>query len=501
MAGEKQLHAQVIKSTTIIGGSSALNVIFRIIQSKAAALLVGPAGTGLMGVFNSALVLASTVAGMGLDTSGVRHIAEASGTGDDDRITYTVVTFRRIVIFFGLLGSLLFFLLRYQIAQLTFGNQKYAETLGVLSVALFCLVTATAQSAFIRGMRRIGDLAKVNIIGIALGTVIGLPVLYFWRLDGIAPYLIISAIATYFISWIYARRISLKKIKVSWNQTASYGKELVSLGFVFMLSGLTTIIITYVVKVMIMRSLGLEASGLYESASSLSNVYVGFILGAMGADYFPHLSAVVHDNDQSNQLMNVQVEIGMLIATPGVLLVLAFGPFLLQLLYSSEFIPAFEILRWQALGTFLRVISWPLGYLILAKGEKFLFFWTELGTNIFYLVALLASVEYMGLPGVGVAFSLMYLFHTLLMIIFARRLAGFQWSSSNLKRLTVLLPIVLAAFTCSYYLTALWSAAVGVVLAIGTGLYSIRALYNLLGPETVQGYIQRIRTRLGLKDQ
>jgi enterobacterial common antigen flippase len=59
------LHAQILKSTTIIGGSSAINVVFRILQAKAAAVLIGPAGVGLMGLFNAALGLASDSGGDG----------------------------------------------------------------------------------------------------------------------------------------------------------------------------------------------------------------------------------------------------------------------------------------------------------------------------------------------------------------------------------------------------------------------------------------------------
>jgi PST family polysaccharide transporter len=498
---EEPLHTRVIKSTTIIGGSSMVNILFRIIQAKAAALLVGTAGVGLMGVFNSALGLASLVAGMGLETSGVRQIAEAVGSEDDERIARTIIAFRRVAVLLGLLGALVFFALRYPIARLTFGNDQYAEPMGWLAVALFGIVYSTAQSTLIRGVRRIGDLARVSVFGIALGTLVGLPVLYIWRMDGIAPYLVISAGMTVFISWWYARRIQLVKVTVTWAQVAADVREMLSMGFVFMLSGLATLAVTYLVKVMILRSLGLDAAGLYEAASAVSNVYVGFVLGAMGADYFPHLSALSHDNPESNRLINAQVEVGVLAATPGILAVLALGPFFLQVLYDTSFIPAFEILRWAALGTFLRVFSWPLAYLMLARGKKSLYFWIELAANLFYLLALLGGVRWFGLPGVGIAFLMMYIFHTVVTWLAARRLSGFRWSAVNLSRLIWLLPAVLAAFLFTLTLPTLWAVLIGGMLALLVGLYSLRSLYTLVGPEVAQAYIQRIWARLGLKER
>ncbi len=496
---DDQIHIRVIKSTTIIGGSSVINIVFRILQAKATAVLVGTSGVGLMGVFNTVLGLASLVAGMGLETSGVRQIAEAMGSGDQERIARTVHAFRRMALLLGVAGAVLFYALRYPIAQITFNDTQYAEAIGLLSVALFSIVYATAQSALIRGMQRIGDLAKVSVFGIALGTLVGLPVLYIWRMDGVAPYLIISAALTVLIAWWYARRIQLARVVITWAQVGKDVREMLSMGLVFMLSGLGTLAATYLVKVMILRNLGLDAAGLYEAASMVSNVYVGFVLGAMGADYFPHLSALSHDNPESNRLINAQVEVGMLAAAPGILAVLAWGPFLLQLLYDTTFMPAFEILRWQALGTFLRVFSWPLAYLMLARGKKSLYFWTELATNIFYLLVLLAGVQWLGLAGVGVAFLLMYVFHTAITWIVARRLSGFDWSGGNLARLALLTPAVLVVFACVIFLPTLWAALIGGALALLVGAYSLRALYRLFGPLAAQAYIQRIRAKLGLK--
>ena len=65
-------HRQILKSTTIIGGSSAISIAFRILASKVAALIIGPSGVGLLGLFNAATSLAGTIAGMGLaNSSGV----------------------------------------------------------------------------------------------------------------------------------------------------------------------------------------------------------------------------------------------------------------------------------------------------------------------------------------------------------------------------------------------------------------------------------------------
>ena len=176
---DEEPYNRILKSTTIIGGSSAINIIFKIIQSKAAAVLLGPTGVGLMGLFNSILGLASTIAGMGLSTSGVRDIAQAASTGDKDRISNTVTAFKWLVIGLGGMGSVVLFLLRRPISQITFGNDQQAWAIGLLSVALFLSVISIAQATLLRGMSHIGDLARINIYGVIIGTLVGIPIFIF----------------------------------------------------------------------------------------------------------------------------------------------------------------------------------------------------------------------------------------------------------------------------------------------------------------------------------
>jgi len=74
---EKHTYGQILKSSALIGGSSVLNVAIRIFHTKVMAVLLGPAGFGLMGLYGSITDLSTNIAGMGINSSGVRQIAEA----------------------------------------------------------------------------------------------------------------------------------------------------------------------------------------------------------------------------------------------------------------------------------------------------------------------------------------------------------------------------------------------------------------------------------------
>src|ERR1700688_1274296 len=77
---EKGTYGQIVKSSALIGGSSVLNIAIGIVRTKVMAMLLGPAGFGLFGVYGSIANLTQSVAGMGINSSGVRQIAEAVGS-------------------------------------------------------------------------------------------------------------------------------------------------------------------------------------------------------------------------------------------------------------------------------------------------------------------------------------------------------------------------------------------------------------------------------------
>ena len=65
-------HLDILKSTTLVGGATLLTVAVSIVRVKVLALLLGPAGIGLMSVYTSIVDLTRNTAGMGLGASGVR---------------------------------------------------------------------------------------------------------------------------------------------------------------------------------------------------------------------------------------------------------------------------------------------------------------------------------------------------------------------------------------------------------------------------------------------
>src|SRR5438046_2261670 len=159
-AVENHSYLRILKSTALIGGSSVVNIAFGIVRTKAMALFLGPGGVGLMGLYGSIADLAQSLAAMGIQSSGVRQIAEAVGSGDAERIARTAAVLRRITLLLGLVGAVLLATLSRPLSLFTFGSHQRAAGVALLSVAVFLRLVSGGQIAFIQGMRRISDIAR-----------------------------------------------------------------------------------------------------------------------------------------------------------------------------------------------------------------------------------------------------------------------------------------------------------------------------------------------------
>jgi enterobacterial common antigen flippase len=493
----KHTYGQILKSSVLIGGSSVINLVLGSVRTKVLAVLLGPAGIGLMGLYSQISELVRSVAGMGINTSGVRQIAESVGSGDTQRIARTVITLRRVALCSGVLGALLLLVLSKPASWLTFGDYQHVGAVMLLSLAVLFGDISSAQAALVQGMRRISDLARMGVLGALYGTLFSIPIVYFYYRQGVpekgvVPSLVCVAAMAILTSWWYARKIKVERVPLTARQFIGETSALLKLGVVFMASGLMTMAVTYLVRVIILRRIGLEAAGFYQSAWTLGSYYSGFVLQAMGTDFYPRLTAVAHDNPECNRLVNEQAEVGLLMAGPGVLATLTFAPLVMELFYSARFAPAVEILRWICLGMMLRVVSWPMSYILIAKGERKLYFWTELLSNLLFIGLVWAGIQAFRLNGTGMAFFGLYLVYWLGIYLVVRRVSGFRWSAASLRLGLLFIPLVAAVFAGWYFLPLVVEAVFGTAVTLFAGIYSLKNLCTLVPLERFPKPVQKI---------
>lgn len=508
-------YRQILRSSTLVGGASLLQMLIGLARTKAFAVWLGPAGLGLMSVLGTVVDLARNLASLGLNPSGVRQIAEAAASGDAARVARTAQALRATAWVLGCVGGLALAAASPWVAQLTFGSTERATEIALLGAALWLRLVADGYGALVHGLRRIGDMTRADLLAAAIGSLLAVGLVYAWREDGVAAALVAIAALSALTSWWMARQalppVPPPSAAVA-DATRSTRAELVAEarvllrgGLALMGSGLLTLGAAWAVRGVLVRHAGLAEAGLFQSAWALGGLLVGVVVQAMSADFYPRLVGVARDDKAATRLVNEQMLVNLLVGGTGVLATMTLAPVALPLLYSRAFEGAQEALRWVCLGMALRVVTWPMGTLLVAKGAQARLLLADLVWALTWLGLAWAWVEQWGPAGAGMAFFAAYAVQAVLLVPMVRAQAGMRWTPTNQRLGAAMAALIGSAFAAWQLLPAAWAIGLGLagtLVAAGLTLHVLRALVSPQAlPPRLRGWLGAGPRAVGREEQ
>ncbi len=465
-------YRQMFKSTSLIGGASLISGLIRMVQNKVVAVLLGAEGIALLEIFNSIVSLVISIVNLGLGNSGVRQIAEAAGReGSGREIAGIVKAYRRIIWFTGGLGGIVTVLFAPLLSQWFFKSTDYSWGIAFLGIAVLLTVISSGQQCVIQGLRRIADLSKIRILAALGAAICAIPCFFLWGKGGIVPAVVIAAAVTLLASWSFSRKVTLESVRLTWVEQRAILSPMIRLGICFMCTSVIMAAAIFLHKLLLTRMLGVESCGIYQAAFALSGLLIGFVLNAMGTDYYPRLVGLKEKPEEMTQAVNEQMEISLLLAIPALLGMMAFAPVLLTVFYAASFAPATELIRLFLFGILGQVVVWPLGYAVIAYGDGKLFVLCELIPRCTHLLLMYLGILHFGLAGAALSLGINYIFSGGMLFLLLRYRYRVRIASGVM--LMTLGGIVLLGLTLFVSMTnGFWvqlgiNCAVGVVVGVG----------------------------------
>lgn len=486
---ESNSYRTILRSSAIIGSSTAFNVFVGLFRLKVAAIFLGPAGIGLIGLYNNLMNMAAMLASLGFGTAGTRRIA-ATHSDDDGRPAEKV----RKALFWGTLGlsvigALVFLGVSPLIANDLLNRPDRQLEIAWLALGVASGVLITYQTAIFIGFRYIKEFAKVKVLSSVFGTAAGISAIWLFGDQGLVLYVLAVPVTTLVVGRILLRRIkhtadiptSFYDLKQEWRMTAG-------LGIIFVLSGFVCMAGDLSVRTIMQRQLGLVGLGHFQAIWAISVANLGLILGAMGTDFYPRLSAVVDQPELARRMINEQTEVALLLCAPLLLFGLGFAPWLVKLLYSAEFLPAVDVLRLQFVADVLKIVSWPLGITLMALGAGKTYFCSDaIASAILVLVVYLATPT-LGLYSVGLGSLMMYVCYAPLLFLILYHKIQFRWSRFVLQYTLITFLAASLVFGLAYE-SELIAAVLGLIMSLGLGMF---ALWKLTKMANLEGRVARL---------
>jgi PST family polysaccharide transporter len=106
------------------------------------------------------------------------------------------------------------------------------------------------------------------------------------------------------------------------------------------------------------------------------------------------------------------------VAFPAMLLIFLFGSNVILLLYTANFLEAIFLLKWELLGTFFKLLSFTVSFIMVAKKLTTVFVLSELISGLVFFGLSVLLVEMYGVVGASIAFAGTYFLYLLWAVIY-----------------------------------------------------------------------------------
>lgn len=474
---EKGAYGQVLKYTGIFGGVQGLNVIVSLVRNKLAAILLGPAGMGLVSLFNVTVAFISQATGFGISMSAVRHISELTESGDEAQRAYYIKVVRAWSLLAALLGVLVCVAIGPFLSSNTFAWGNHTLHFILLAPAVGMIAVTAGETAILKGTRQLKPLVVVQTFTILATLILTVPAYYFFGQAGIVPVIVLMALVTLLFTVNYSWRLYPLQLSGS-KGILGDGMEMIRLGVAFTMAGIVGAGSEMLIRSWLNLQGDLDAVGLYNAGYMITVTYASMVFSAMEADYFPRLSAVNGDVAATNETVNKQTEVTLLIIAPMLVGMIVLLPVLTPLLLSEKFMPIVAMTQVAALAMFFKAITLPAAYITLARGYSLIYLSLETAYFIVFVLLMMYGYRHWGLLGTGTAITAANVFDFFMIHTVAYFRYGYKMSSAVMRYSAIHILIGLLAFFTTITVDGFVYWVFGIGLSLVSLLFSLLILHQ-----------------------
>lgn len=473
----------IFRAIGLLSGASAVSLVLGLISAKLTALWLGPAGVGFLGLLQSTTGLAVLVATMGGVSAGmVRLVSRAIAANDAREEAAARTATWLLCAAFSAVTVAIMLGLRVPLARAFLGSADRADAILPLALAVVLTLVTSVQTNLLSAHQRVADIARINIWNSVLGPALLLPLIWIWHEASLPWAVFAGSVATAAVSRAYvARRVGPSPARAGRAEIARASGELLRFGIPVNMSSLAGSGVQLAMPVLVLHALGHTDVGFYRAAAGVSMTYLGFLLSALGQDYYPRLSACGGEPARVRRLINDQARAMLLVAGPFILIVLALARYLVPLIYTPQFRPAVPLLEWQLIGDVLKVAGWTMGFAILARLGGVAYLGVEIINGVTLLVCSWTGVRVLGLEGLGVGFLVSSGVTFAVYWTVLRRSIDLRLTRHNTRLICGFLVAAVVIRTLPHLGLGLAGTVLGVSMALIGSLWSLKTIWTDIG--------------------
>lgn len=405
------------KINSLTALSVAIKLVVGIFSAKIISIYIGPGGIAMIGNFRNFFTSVETIATLGFQNGIVANIA--SNRDNKFLLKRHISSIFLTVSVITVSISILLFSTATFWNDYVFTNFKHFEIIFKITSLLLPFYIGT--SIFILILNGLGRYILVIYLTI-FGNILGLFVTYFsaaiFGLTGAILTIVVTQSLQFCVFYYFLN----KNFIVSENfATCNFDFKIIkNFGSFSIMTAFSAILVPIVflsIRQNIISKLGFEAAGFWTTIDLLSGYYMLFISTIIVYFYFPKL-AVAKSGSETQYIFFKFYKTTIPIFLAG-LLVLFFGKtIVINLLFTTEFLPIKKLFFYQLLGDFFKALSLILAYSLIAKKQVTFYLIFEIISIAIMYFSSIYFINIFKIEGVVMAHCLTYIVYFMMLFCF-----------------------------------------------------------------------------------
>lgn len=404
--------------------STIIKVLASIITTKVIAILVGPNGVALLGNYTNVTGILLTFSNGAISSGITKYISEFELEEEKKIIVSHSL---KITLFCSSILGVVILVINKFLSKIVFGTDEYKSVFILIGLTLIFFGLNTTISAIYNGYRLIRYLIITGIIGSILSVIVALVITLRFGLFGALINIVIAQIFIFIINIKFirdSRIFELKDLfqmpidnKIIWKLLRYAVMSLISAIFIPMS--------TFIIRKYIIDNFSTTEAGYIQGVWSISGAYLMVVTTTLSIYYLPTLSRI-----KNNYELRLEIFRGYKFLLPmtilGGFLIYVCRDLIIYVLYTPEFIPMRNYFTFQIIGDSLKIASWILAFIMVAKAMTKWFILSEILYSVINVIISILFIKKFGPIGATYAYSLVYTIYLFFLIILFKKLIFYR---------------------------------------------------------------------------
>jgi PST family polysaccharide transporter len=397
----------LIKTLVLNGVATFVKLATLLALNKIIAVYVGPAGYALIGQFSNIVSIVGAIFGGGFVAAGVTKYT-AENNGNEERQKEIWHSASAIVFFTSLPISMLILWYHQELALILLGDSKFGSSLVFLALSLPLMGLNSLLLSIVNGKKEFRKFVSQNIYASIFGALISGGLIAAYGLIGaLAAISLNQSLVLLITIWIF-KDAEWLKIK---NLIGIINKNRIKSLLTYTLIPLSGAIIAplgqYIIRHNLIEKFGVISAGDWQAVFKISEIYLMLFTATLSVYYLPRLSEIRDIDEIKKEIIKVyKFILPMTVLTAFIIYQLR--ELVVIILFTKEFSGMSDLFFWQLIGDVLKIGSWIISFIMVAKGMVRWFILSELFFTSTWIIFTLIFTWLLGIKGATVAFAFNY---------------------------------------------------------------------------------------------